>query len=598
MANTGFLSVSELSFDGIKNNLKSYLQAQAQFNDYDFEGSNLSALLDVLSYNTYMNSFYLNMIGSEAFLDSSQIKSSVVSHAKELNYLPRSRSAAKAQVVFTINTGADTPSFVTIPKHYTVKATSSSATYYFSTDSELIVYPVGGIYQSDPVYVYEGKIVNEYFTAGTDDRFVLSSENVDTSSIEVTVIKSISDTSNTQFLKAETLYGLNSNSQVYFVQGYKSNQYEVVFGDGIFGKLLDNGNIVKVTYRSTNGVDGNKFSDFESSVNVESGKYTVLTTTNIAAAHGSEREDIDSIKFYAPRHFTTQERAVTKDDYINLVRAKFPEIKTVSAYGGEDANPPQYGKVILTLIPNGNIPLVPDEMKADIIAYLKSKSITTEPIIKDPEYLYIEVSTNVSYNPSLTTKTALQIKTDVINQIKLFDETYFTDFGNDLRKSKLVSFIDAADGSIVSNDTNVRAVYKIAPRKTYREKIDFSFSNALYRPVKYPYAVGETEIVRSSTFSYEKDGVIYNTARLTDDGEGKLRIYYTSPYSSVNMLETNVGTVDYTTGALSFYLKAYDYISTINIYAKTNTPDILVQDTKYLRIDSSLINVNVLPYSQ
>ncbi len=220
-----------------------YQKITADNNRGDFEGSNLSALLDILSYNTYMNSFYLNMVGSEMFLDSARLKQSVVSHAKELNYLPRSRTSAKAQVTFNVNTGTASPSYVIIPEDYTVRTVVDGVNYSFSTEQDIIINNNGGYYISDPIYVYEGKIVTEYFTVANNASYVLSSNNVDTNSIKVTVINSSTDSSNSIYSRAYSLYGLTSTSKVFFVDGAVSDQYAITFGDGVFGKLLTNGNI-------------------------------------------------------------------------------------------------------------------------------------------------------------------------------------------------------------------------------------------------------------------------------------------------------------------------------------------------------------------
>jgi len=614
MANTGFLDVSELSFDGIKSNLKAFMKAKTQFKDYDFEGSNLNSMLDVLSYNTYMNAYYLNMIGSEMFLDSSQLRNSVVSHAKELNYIPRSRTSARARVTFLINTGADVPDNVVIPENYVLRSVVDGINMDFTTDETITINRTDGEYVSDPVYVYEGKIVFEYFTVDGSLRYTLSSSNIDTNSIKVTVINSASDSSNTIYTKADTLYGLTSNSEIYFVQGYNNDQYEIVFGDGISGKALTNGNIIKVKYRSTNGELGNKvvYFAFNSKVG-DALTYPVTVTSNISAADGSERETIESMKLNAPRHFAAQNRAVTKEDYTTLIIEKYPQIKTVNVYGGENANPPQYGKVIVSMIPYGNFPVVSTELKTDIIAYLRSKSITTEPVIKDPEYMYIEIQSIISYNPSLTTKSTQSLKSDVLNQIRSYESTYLNDFGNDLRKSRLSSMIDSADASIVSNQTSLRAVYIIAPRKGSKQRIDFSFSNPLSRPLRAPYIINEIECVRSTPFDYFKDGVYYNATAsqgqvtLSDDGNGKIRLYYierredttTGVVSIVQqILESDIGTVNYVTGELSFDLNPYDYDTNIKIFGKVINDDIVVQESKYLKIDYDEIGIAVSTYRQ
>lgn len=592
MANQGFLSVSEIDFDGIKKNLKTYLKGRPEFTDYDFDGSNLSALLDILAYNTYMNAYYLNMVGSEMFLDTSQIKSSVVSHAKELNYVPRSRTSARALVQFNINTGGALPPTIVVPENYVLRTVVDGVNLQFTTEQDIIISTTTGAYISDPVYVYEGKIVEEFFTVGVGTRFILQSTNVDTNSIEVTVINSATDSTNTEFTYAESIYGKTATSKIFYVQGYNNDQYEVVFGDGVFGQPLAAGNIVKIKYRSTNGELGNKVTNLQTTALVDG--YPTGVTVLVPAADGAERETIDNIKFYAPRHFTVQNRAVTKEDYVNLIRQKFPQIKTVNAYGGEEADPPQYGKVIVTLIPYGTVPFVSKELKETIVAYLKTKTITTEPIIQDPDYMYIEVISSVTFTASATTKTSTQIKTDVINQIKAYDTNYLVNFGDDLRKSKLDAMIDAADPSIVSNDTKIKAVYKIAPRKTITDRIVFSFSNPIDRLAPALYTPGQPEVVKSSSFTYLKNGVFYS-AILSDDGIGNLRIYYSTPGNPVIVLEPSVGTIDYATGSVIMDINVWDYVNTIDIAAQIATADITVKESKFLRIDYSKINVTINP---
>jgi hypothetical protein len=594
MANTGFLSVSDASFDGIKKNLKTFLKSKTEFSDYDFEGSNLNSLVDVLSYNTYMNSFYLNMIGSEMFLDTAQMKDSVVSHAKELNYLPRSRTSAKALVTFTINTGADTPSTVIIPENYMVRAKIDQTYLDFSTEEDIIVYNINGVYSSGPVYVYEGKLVTEYFTVGDGKKYILQSDNVDTNSLKITVIKSDIDSSNTIYSYTDTLLGLNQNSEVYFLQSYKENQYEVIFGDGVTGNKLTSGNIVKATYRSCNAELGNRVSRFAITRKIEDDKYDVTVSTNSIAVDGSEREDIDSIKYYSPRHFTTQNRTVTKDDYVNLIRNEFPQIKTVGVYGGEDAVPPQYGKVIITPIPYGTIPFISTQLKKSILSYLMTKTITTEPLIYDPEYLYLKIVTNVLFNPSLTDKTSNQLITEITKKIQEYDTNNLTEFGNDFRKSKLMALIDSTDASIVSNDTAVRMLYKITPIKGRSQRFEFTYSNAIYRPVQYEYKPLEQEVIQTSTFSYVKNNNVYQNVLIVDDGIGNLNLCYTSNGNRI-IIEKAIGSVNYKTGSMAFNINPYDYTQSIDFYARPNTSDVNVNENKFLKIDYSKIIVLVSP---
>ena len=598
MANTGFLSVSDLSFDGIKSNLKSFVKLKTQFQDYDFEGSNLNALLDILSYNTYMNSFYLNMVGSEMFLDSSQLRASLVSHAKELNYLPRSATSAKAKVTFSVNTGTDTPAFVVIPKGYIVKTTVDNKILDFSTSEDVVILNNNGVYSSDSTAVYEGKLVTEFFSVvnATSSSFVLSSNSVDTNSIEVYAINSSTDSSNTLFTKTDTLYGLNSQSPIYFVEGYSSYQYQIQFGDGVLGKSLTPGNIIKVNYRSTNGSLGNKAYSFTPS-NKINGLYPVTVTTNEVAIEGSDIESDDSIKYNAPRHFTTQNRAVTKQDYINLILERYPEIKSINVYGGEEADPPQFGSVIISGIPYGSAPILSTELKNNIITFLKDKNITITPVVVDPEYFYVEVTSYVQYDPSLTTKSVQYITSEIVSQIQQYQTSYLSTFGSDLRKSKLTAMIDQADLSVVSNQTTLRMMYVTTPVKGITQNNNFSFANQLNRTNLVAYNENEIEVLQSSYFTYYQNGVYYQ-AKITDDGMGNLRMYYLSPNSKKIILSDNVGSINYLTGALSYTISPWAYNNSINFYAYTYNDDIYTTANKYLSIDFNSLQVIVSVASQ
>ena len=599
MTTPSFLDVSELSFDGLKNNLKTFLQAQPQFTDYNFEGSNLNALLDILSYNSYMNAYYLNMVGSEMFLDSAQVKSSVVSHAKELNYVPRSATSAKAQVVFTI--GAPQiggPQTLVIPKYYSSRAVVNNTLLDFTTAEDVVVFESAeGYYVSQPTYIYEGKIVNEIFTAGETSGYVLKSETVDINSIVVNVSNSSTDFANVDYTFADSLYGLNSNSNAYFIQGYGSNQYEILFGDGVFGKPLSNGNIVKVTYRSTHGELGNLVTSFSPTNTIQPGGYTISVATVSPASQGSSAEGIESIRFYAPRHFTTQNRAVTTEDFVTLVQDNYPEILTMIAYGGEDAVPPEYGKVVLSMIMGGTNPIVPDDIKADIIKYLSSKTITVQATIKDPVIIYVQVNCEINYDPSATTNNQGQIQSEVLNQIEKFSADHLSSFGDSLRLSKLSSYIDQSDSAIISNQTSVKAIYKIAPVKDLSTIYNFTFGNPIDRTIKFAYNPGEAEAIKSTTFTYtDSNNNFYNNAVISDDGLGNLRIYYSTIYNPVVILQSNIGTVNYTTGELNFTINVWDYTTnTIDIYARLLNSDITVSTNKYLTIDFSKTNILVNP---
>lgn len=608
MANTGFLSTSELDFNTIKTNLKTYLKNQTKFQDYDFEGSNMSVLLDILSYNTYLNAHYLNMIGSEMFLDTAQLKESVVSHAKELNYIPRSRTSAKAIVNITID-APDSPGSVVIPKNYALTTVIDGTTLTYTTEGAIVVRNANGVYQASDVEVFEGEIVTEFYTANSSARYVLQSENVDSTSIQVEIINSNTDSTSTSWTVAESLYGLNSESEIFFIQGYESNKYELVFGNDVLGKSLSDGNIVKITYRDTIGEGGNGAYLFEKTTNIDG--YSGITITTVSTAElGSERESIDSIKYNAVRHFTTQERGVTESDFVNLVKAKFPQLQAVTAYGGEDADPPQFGKVVVSVKPVGT-QAVSDNLKNEIVSYLTTKTLTTEPVIVDPKYLYGQVVANVRYNPSVATINSVELASKVNEKILELNESALTNFGADLRYSKLVAAIDSADPSIVGNDTSLVVGYRWSPIPNTLSTLKFSYENELYHERQlyvYPdehYPAFLTE----RSFKYLKDGTLYD-AYLSDNGkkgdsntEGQIYVYAITQDNEGNstklVLQQDAGTVNYYTGEVTLNLNVYSYTGdSIVLTAELFGKDIVASKNAFVTILDEDVVVKVIANTQ
>ena len=597
MANN-FLTATELDFNSLKNNLKQYLSAQPQFTDYNFDASNMSVLIDLLTYNTYLSNFYLNMVGSEMFLDTAQLRESIVSHAKELNYIPRSRTSAKSQVNIRL-VPSDSPSYIIIPKFYQVTTSIDNTTITFSTDSEHILYPTVNGYLASNVSIYEGSVVTEYFTAANTAKYRMQSENIDTNSIEVTVINSNVDSSNSVWSLAENLYGLTPTSNVFFLQGYSANKYELVFGNDVTGKSLSTGNIVKVRYRDTIGEKGNGAYRFSKGSAIQ-GYSNITITTVTSAAEGSERESNDSIKFNGTRFFTTQERAVTSVDYSNLTKAKFPQLQSVIAYGGEDLNPPQYGSVGISVKPYGTAGLISDSLKAEIVLYLNNKSITTHAIIIDPEYYYVKVDSNIVYNTSSTLYSQAQISSMVQNAILNYGTTNLTDFGSDLRYSKLTSSIDSSDTSIISNDTQLKIIKRWSPTVGTTSTVSFSFNNPLHaETILYSLPQGHALTLYSSNFNYTTvDGTVYS-AFFADDGLGVVNIY-TNVTSSAgivrSLLASSVGTVDYSNGTVSLSANITSYNgSYISIYGRLANADVYSTINKFLLIEASDITITITP---
>lgn len=598
MANTNFLSTSELDFSTIKENLKTYLKSQDQFADYDFDGSNINVLLDILAYNTYLNSFYLNMVGSEMFLDTAQLKESVVSHAKELNYIPRSRASAEALVNITVTAG-DSPDAIVIPENYRFTTTMDGVTYNFYTGEDHIIVANNGVYQAANVSIYEGNLVTEYFDVAANTTYVLQSETIDTRSIRVTVYESNTSLTGYAFTSVPSLFGLTPTSNVFFLQGHKANQYEITFGNGVTGRNLTNGNRVKVVYRSTNGTDGNGAYVFSKTSSIQ-GYSSITASTVQRAILGAERETVKNIKFNAPRFFTTQERAVTAQDYINLVKAKFPQFQAVAAYGGEDLQPPQYGKVAISLKPHSSsVQIVSDLLKSQVVDYLKLKNLTTEPIIIDPDILYLRVVSSVKYNVNDTTVGYNTLRRQIKQAIIDYGLDALNDFGIDFSYSKLVGEIDSVEPSIIGNETDIKLIKRWSPITQLSNTITFSYNNPLYsEDYLYELPQGHDLALYSSNFDYVSGNVVYSSY-VGDNGLGTLKIYTDTTTNNITTrlsLNDNAGTVDYDTGEVTLSANVYNYSgSHISLYATTRNKDISIKNNEFLIISASDVTVTMVP---
>lgn len=606
-ANTGFLSTNELDFRALKQNLKTFLQNQSTLQDYNFEGSNLSVLIDLLTYNTYINAHYLNMIGSEMFLDTALLRESVVSHSKELNYVPRSRSSARVSGIITVGVpiGPTMPATVTIPKGYQIRSVVDSRVLRFVTDqAHIIKRNSNNQYISGTITFYEGILVSEVFEAKTQQNsdgtynpyiYPLTSENIDTSSIEVYVQESKTDATKTSFKYADSLFGINRLSNVFFIEGYGSNKYQLVFGNDVIGKALKNGNMVFVTYRDTVGLDGNDAYKFTTGGPIEIYPSVYVTIADAPSRGGAERESLENIKYIAPRHFQTQERAVVETDFETLVKTKFPNIQAVTAYGGEFAEPKQYGKAIISVKPFGINGVITNRQKEQIIEHLKLKSITTEPVVKDPEFFYADIKSTVQYDEALTIFSENNIKQQIITALLDLNLTWFNDFGKDLRYSRICSVIDDVldTGAIVSNDTIIRMIYRWTPVLNAYTSVNYSYDNELSNEgTRYLLPSGHEAIIESTEFIYTKNNIDY-TAHIRDDGLGVLNVYTISPSGDYLVLESNIGTVNYTTGKIDFKLAVKSYVNYISIYARTENKDFIIQKSKFIILDGNDFDITV-----
>jgi hypothetical protein len=585
MAN--FLSTSDLNADDLKSNFITYLQSQDKFRDYDFSGSNMSVLLDLLMQNTMYNNHYLNMVGSESYLDSAQLRESIVSRAKELNYVPVSRTSSRATISVEVFPD-DTPNSILIPKGYAFKSTINNSTYYFYTRQNYTLTRTNDRYILSNIDIFEGYNVIEYFSvvSSTTDGYtsyssqhIINSKNVDIDSLEVWVTL---DGTRTKFTKATSLYGLNSESNVYFIQGYKDYYYEIVFGDGILGKALSSGTEVDISYADTLGPDANGINVF-SKTNAISGYTSVNVDVVTPSYGGADAEPDENIKYNSVRHFQVQERAVIEDDYKNLVTQNFPEIQAINVYGGENDN--QYGKVILCLKPY-NTTKLSTSLQNRITKFLEGKNLVTEPVIKELEYFYIKLDSVVRYLRSETTETEGELKTGIITDILALNNTKFNKFNQSVYSSNISKIIDNSNTAIVSNSTFLKLSKRLFPAVNVSQSYSISFDNELTN-----YGSDDPAITTDS-FTYTYNTVDY-PAWIQDNGAGILGVYTYNSSGEITKLE-NVGTVDYTTGYCYFTVNIKGYTSYVSVYAKPKSRDILISKNKFIVLDSGDFTIEMV----
>lgn len=545
MANTN-IDLVGLDFNSLKNNLKSFLKNNTQFKDIDYEGANINVLLDVLAYNTYLNGFYTNMVASEMFLDSAQLKDSVISHAKELNYTPRSFNSAEAEITVDI-TPSTTVSSVVVPQYTSFTSRVGSNTYTFSTsESQAITVGNNGVY-SITVKVYEGLPVTETYvvnSANTKQRFVLSNPTIDTSSLDITIYEDGGQTI-TPYTKVDNISGVTSTSTVYFVQGAENQQYELVFGDNVFGKKPKDGSTAVVKYRASSGELPNGASLFVADSAID-GHTSIAVTTVTSASGGAVSESIESVRYNAPRSFQAQDRAVTVGDYETLLTNKFSDIQAISVYGGEDADPPQFGKVFIS-VDVFNADGAPESRKAVFENYIKDKTpLTIGVVFVDPVFMYTKVITNVLYNVNTTSKTTSDISTLVQGAVSTHSLNQLEDFKTTLYYSSLTKDIDAADVSIIGNDTATYAVMRIIPQTN----VNYSFVVETHNELATETGprVSSTEVhyghtLTSSIFTYNGTPCI-----LVDDTLGN--VYIASQQGGFIDPIIKVGSLNYTSGKL------------------------------------------------
>ena len=540
------LDISELDFDQLKANLKSFLQSQSEFSDYNFEGSGFAVLLDVLAYNTHYLGFNANMIANEMYLDSADVRANVVSLAKMIGYTSASAKAPVASLDVTVNDATGTT--LTMTKGQTFTTAVDGTTYNFITNSDLTITPVDGIFKFSNVPVYEGTPITFRYTVDStdpDQKFLIPSINADTSTLSIRVQTSLTDTTSETFTNVSGLTNLGPESAVFFLSETETGKFQITFGDGVLGKKLSNGNIVILDYIVTNKTEANGASTFTPAGNIGLfSNLTVVTKSN--AQGGSEPESKESIRYNAPLQYTAQDRAVTTSDYEGKVRSIYPNAQSVSAWGGEDDETPIYGVVKIAIKAASGSTLT-TQTKADIVSKLKEYNVgSITPQIIDPEITSILLTTTAKYNASATTKDAETIKANVITTLENYNTSTLQKFDSVFRYSKVVKLIDDTDASILSNISTIQMRKQFTPTLNSSLKYNVYFRNALYNPHTGHNATSGG-ILKSTGFKVSGNT---NEHFLDDDGNGNVRAYYLSGATRVYSNSTQ-GTIDYSTGAIT-----------------------------------------------
>jgi hypothetical protein len=482
------LQISDLDFDTIKTNLKNFLKQQSEFTDYDFEGSGLNILLDVLAYNTHYNAYYLNMVANEAFMDTAALRSSVVSHAKMLGYVPFSRRPSVANVNITVTVSSGEPvQYLTLPEGYGLQSNLiDNVSYLFNVLEPITVSRTGNQFIFENVPIYEGEIITTSFTYNKSSNpkslFILPDENLYTGSLKVTVQPTVGNSSIETYTLATDVLDINSESNVYFLEEGKDQRWQIYFGDDVIGKAINDGAIVRVKYIVTNGLSADKANQFIPLTGI-GGFGSVAVNINSVASGSSERESIESIRYSAPLQFATQNRLVTYKDYESYIKKNYPSIDSVSVWGSEEDLPPSYGKVIMSLKPKENYYISETEKQSIIDTVIKPKSIIAiQAEIRDPEYLYLLTNCYVKYDKRKTTDTVDQMKTKIRNAISIYRETNLNRFAGRFVLSKLQDLIDGTNpNAIIGSEVTVRAQKRFEPQLNELRTYTIDFNIPLHR---------------------------------------------------------------------------------------------------------------------
>jgi len=607
------INFSNLDFDQIKSTIKDYLRADSNFTDFDYEGSNLSTLIDILAYNTYLNSFNANMIANEVFIGSATLRENLVALARNIGYIPRSVSSAKALISFVV----DTTPYLVKPLTLTLKAGVCAVSNSFGLESysfcipEDITVPVNNFSATfNNIQIYEGTLTTQTFVVDSslyNQRFILNNSGVDTSSIRVFVQNSTTDTTKKTYKQVENIGNVGSTSEVYLLQEIEDERYELIFGDGVFGKKLSNGNIITVSYIVSKGKAANGIGLFTFAGRIldNNGNNISLGISNLTTGQtsvgGGDIESAASIRNYAPKSYAAQNRAVTASDYEVIVSKVFPETEAVTVFGGEDLDPPQYGNVFISIKPK-NYNYISDITKRKIEKDLKRYSVAgIKPKIIDLKYLFVEIKSSVYYNSNLTVSVD-DLKTKIISSINSFAKSSdLNRFGSKFKYSKFLKVIDDVDPAITSNITVLKMRRDLRAYLNNPADYEICFGNQFH--LKYDNSGNRTPFnIKSTAFKIRNvSGDVYLSDYPDQDGlKGRIFIFKKTSDSQYQIVKNNVGTINYEKGEI--ILNSLNIVDTqiknpeniIQIDAIPESNDVIGLQDLFLQLDTDSLNITMI----
>jgi len=609
------VNFTNLDFDQIKTTLRDYLKANSNFTDYDFEGSNLSTILDVLAYNTYITSYNANMVANEVFLDSATLRENVVSLARTIGYIPRSKKAAKATISFFVDCSSIIPTPVSLTlKKGPVASTSGTfgnQSFVFSILEDITVPVFDGIASFNDVPIYEGTLLTSNFTytsRNPNQRYILPNSGIDTNLISVIVKNNQQSSVSVKYNQQDSLFEIDKESEVYFLQEIEDERYELIFGDNVFGKALQEGNYIEVSYITTNGDSANGVGQFSYSGRLtytrNSTDYTVtsgvsLLTTGLIASGGENIESVESIKKYAPRIYSSQNRAVTANDYETLIPSKiYPETESISVFGGEELIPPQYGKVFISIKPRSG-DFLSNLVKENIKLKLKKYAVAgIVPEILDLKYLYIETDSKIYYNTNLAPSASYVSSVVQSNATKYSESTELNKYGARFKYSKFLKIIDESHESVTSNITKIQIRRDLRVSLNSFAEYSIGFGNEFHINSMSGYNIKSTSF-RVSGISQD---VYLSDVPDTNRTTGSIFLFNVPNVSSTSptIIRRNVGVINYKSGIITLNpiiissAKQKNGQPIIEISATPKSNDVIGLQDLYLQLDISKSNFEMV----